>query len=193
MKYINVVDTAKLIRSALKESFPSIKFKVTSKSYAGGASININYVNGPTQKQVESVVKVFEGSYFDGMQDYKGQNYANLDGEEVMFGANFVFVNRKFTSDFLTGIVCDVCNEYKFDNKVSIYVSNYDQSASVNEVAPHDDSAKRGFGPYDIVRLIYQKVGETSLCATEQSKTLARVYSMGDDGYGYGCVGRLAA
>ena len=83
MKYISVVDTAKLIRAALKESFAGVKFSVKSSSYAGGASINISYVDGPTSKQVEYVISVFEGSYFDGMQDYKGQNYANLDGEEV--------------------------------------------------------------------------------------------------------------
>ena len=193
MKYINVVDTAKLIRAALKEAFPTVKFKVNSKSYAGGASINIYYFDGPTSKQVEAIVKVFEGSYFDGMQDYKGQNYANLDGEEVKFGADFVFVNRKISNNLMLGVVCDVQNEYQLDNEVTIYVSNYDQAASISKVAENADSNKRGFLPYDIQRLIYNKVSETSLCATQQSKTLTRVYSMGDDGYGYGCVGRLAA
>jgi len=193
MKYISVVDTAKLIRLALKESFAGVKFSVKSSSYAGGASINISYTNGPTQKQVESVVSVFEGSYFDGMQDYKGQNYANLNGEEVKFGADFVFVKRNLTSDFLTGVVVDVCNEYGLDNEVTIYVSNYDQAASVSNVSDNEDSKKRGFLPYDIQRLIYNKAGETSLCETQQSKTVSSVYSMGDDGYGQGCVGRLAA
>lgn len=193
MKYINCVDTAKLIRAALKESFPNVKFSVNSKSYAGGASITIGYFDGPTSEQVKAVVGVFEGSYFDGMQDYKGQNYANLDGEEVKFGADFVFVNRKVSNDLLLGVVCEVQNQYQLDNEVTIYVSNYDQAASVSKVADNADSAKRGFLPYDIQRLIYNKVGETSLCATQQSKTLTRVFSMGDDGYGYGCVGKLAA
>jgi hypothetical protein len=192
-KYINVVDTAKLVRAALKEAFPAVKFRVTSSSYAGGASINVRYVNGPTQNQVEQVVKVFEGSYFDGMQDYKGSNYANLDGEEVKFGADYVFVNRKYTSDFLTGVIVQVCNEYKFDNEVTVYVSNYDQAASISNVAANADSLSRGFAPYDINRIIQNKVAETSLCNPLPSKTAARVYSMGDDGYGYGCVGRLAA
>lgn len=193
MKYINCVDTAKLIRAALKESFPNVKFSVNSKSYAGGASITIGYFDGPTSDQVKAVVGVFEGSYFDGMQDYKGQNYANLDGEEVKFGADFVFVNRKVSNDLLLGVVCEVQNQYQLDNEVTIYVSNYDQAASVSKVADNADSAKRSFLPYDIQRLIYNKVGETSLCATQQSKTLTRVFSMGDDGYGYGCVGKLAA
>lgn len=193
MKYISVVDTAKLIRLALKESFAGVKFSVKSSSYAGGASIRISYVDGPTVKQVEEVVSVFEGSYFDGMQDYKGQNYANLDGEEVKFGADFVFVNRKLTSAFLTGVIVDVCEEYGLDNEVTVYVSSYDNAASISKVSENADSSKRGFSPYDIQRIICNKVAETSLCDTAVSKTAARVYSMGDDGYGYGCVGKLAA
>jgi len=193
MKYINVVDTAKLIRAALKESFPAVKFSVTSKSYAGGASINIGYFDGPTSEQVEKVVGVFEGSYFDGMQDYKGQNYANLDGEEVKFGADFVFVNRKISGPVMTGIVADTMNFYQLDNEVTIYVSDYSQAASISKVADNDNSLQRGFNAYGIGKLIYQKVSETSFCETQQSKTLTRVFSMGDDGYGYGCVGKLAA
>jgi hypothetical protein len=193
MKYITCVETAKLIRAVLKESFPSIKFSVKSSQYAGGASISIYYNNGPTEQQVKSVISVFEGSYFDGMQDYKGQNYANLNGEEVKFGADFVFVNRYLTSEFLTGVIVDVCNLYGLDNEVTLYVSKCDQSASISNVSENADSKKRGFAPYDIQKLIYSKAGETSLCETQQSKTLKGVYSMGDDGYGYGCVGRLAA
>jgi hypothetical protein len=193
MKYISCVDTAKLIRAVLKESFNGVKFSVTSSQYAGGASITIRYVDGPTSKQVESVVKIYEGSYFDGMQDYKGQNYANLNGEEVKFGADFVFVNRTVSNDLMLGVVCNVQNQYQLDNEVTIYVSQYDQAASISKISENADSLKRGFAPYDIQRLIYNKVGETSLCVTEQSKTAAKVYSMGDDGYGYNCVGRLAA
>lgn len=193
MKYITCVETAKLIRAVLKESFPAIKFSVKSSQYAGGASISIYYNNGPTEKQVKSVISVFEGSYFDGMQDYKGQNYANLNGEEVKFGADFVFVNRYLTSEFLTGVIVEVCNLYGFDNEVTLYVSKCDQSAGISNVSENADSLKRGFAPYDIQKLIYSKAGETSFCESQPSKTVASVYSMGDDGYGYGCVGKLAA
>jgi hypothetical protein len=74
-----------------------------------------------------------------------------------------------------------------------VYVSNYDKAASISNVSENADSKKRGFSPYDIQKLIYSKAGETSLCDAQQSKTLMGVYSMGDDGYGYGCVGKLAA
>ena len=193
MKYISVVDTAKLVRTALKESFPGIKFSVKSSSYAGGASISINYFDGPTNKQVKEIISNFEGSYFDGMIDYKGSCYSNLNGEEVRFCADFIFVNRKLSGPFLTGISVDVCNEYGFDNQVSIFVSSYDNASYVNDVLFNADSAKRGFTPSDIKRIIQCKTDEISLCPTQFSKTVASVFSMGDDGYGQGCVGRLAA
>ena len=62
--YISQVETNKLIRKVLRESFPGVKFSVRGKSYAGGGSTNINWTNGPNEKQVERLVSAFEGSYF---------------------------------------------------------------------------------------------------------------------------------
>jgi hypothetical protein len=187
MQYITCVQTAKLIRAALKESFPTVKFSVTSSQYAGGASINIRYINGPTADQVNQVVKVFEGSYFDGMQDYKGQNYANLDGEEVKFGADYVFVNRSYSADFLEGVAQKVAQDYGIDfNLVTIKTNQY--SGSYIDCPATLTAGGRYFN-----QMVNITMSEVSLADPFPSKTLARVYSMGDDGYGYGCVGRLAA
>ena len=68
-EYIPVAETAKLIRKALAKAFPGQKFGVRSKSYAGGASINVFYVGGPAHHLVEEIAKAFEGSRFDGMID----------------------------------------------------------------------------------------------------------------------------
>jgi hypothetical protein len=187
MKYISVVDTAKLIRAVLKESFAGVKFSVKSSSYAGGASINISYVDGPTSKQVEDVVKVFEGSYFDGMQDYKGQNYANLDGEEVKFGADFVFVRRNLSVGVLTDCAKKVCQNYNIDfSLITIKDSQY-SGAYVD-----CDNKLMAGGRY-FAQAVGLESQETSFCNTAVSNTAGQVYSMGDDGYGYGCVGKLAA
>lgn len=40
-KYLSCAETAKLIRQALKEAFPDMKFGVRSKTYSGGASIDV--------------------------------------------------------------------------------------------------------------------------------------------------------
>ncbi len=41
--YWTVAETAKLIRKALKETFPGQKFSVTTDTYSMGASINVSW------------------------------------------------------------------------------------------------------------------------------------------------------
>jgi hypothetical protein len=178
-QYLSCAETAKMVRAALKESFPGVKFSVKSSVYSGGASINIRYTDGPTYDQVKAVAGMFEGSYFDGMTDYKGSNYGSLDGNEVRFGADFIFINRDFSVAVLESAVKAACEYY-----------GYAMPAITNGV----------YGAYIVDRLDYEtnrrimcKVSETSLCATSRSATLARVGFLGDDGYGYGAVGMLAA
>lgn len=192
-KYLSCAETAKLVRAALKESFPGVKFSVKSSTYAGGASINVAYTDGPSASQVEGITSAFQGSYFDGMTDYKGSNYNSLDGQPVRFGADFIFVNRKFTAPLLTGVVVDVCNKYGFDNEILIDGGGQYFGAYIKEVGPNADSLARGFDTRDIDRIIRQAASEYSMDDAAESATLARVAFMGDDGYGYGAVGRLAA
>lgn len=96
--YYSTADTAKLIRKALKAAFPETVFSVRSKVYSGGSSITVGYTDGPPTHAVEDVVKPFAGADFDGMQDLKTYHNSILDGRPVHFGANFVFVSRKFTN-----------------------------------------------------------------------------------------------
>ena len=70
-EWISCADTAKLIRVALRREFPDTKFGVRSKTYSGGASIDIKWTDGPTRKAVEAVAKSYAGGDFDGMIDLK--------------------------------------------------------------------------------------------------------------------------
>jgi hypothetical protein len=187
MKYISVVDTAKLVRAALKESFAGVKFSVISDSYAGGASINIKYKDGPTEAQVESVISNFKGAYFDGMIDYKGSCYANLNGEEVKFGADFIFVKRNYSVDFLTTVANKVAFAYAVKESFEIVDSVY-SGAYIKGCNQVYLQSNRYFASQ-----VATEAAEVSFCETKQSKTASTVYSMGDDGYGQGCVGKLAA
>jgi hypothetical protein len=47
-QYLSCAETAKLVRAALKESFPGVKFSVKSSTYAGGASIMLPTLTAPT-------------------------------------------------------------------------------------------------------------------------------------------------
>ena len=179
-QYLSCAETAKLVRSALKESFPGVKFSVKSSVYSGGASINVSYVNGPTYDQVKAVVGMFEGSYFDGMTDYKGSNYSSLDGQEVKFGADFIFVNRRFSLELFTDLVANACKYNGYAMPV-VADSQFSGAYIVDQV------------DYDSYNRIMRKIGEYSNDDIAESATLARVGFLGDDGYGYGAVGRIAA
>jgi hypothetical protein len=95
--YVSVADTAKELRKALKAEFPGQKFSVRSHSYAGGASIDVRYVDGPDEGVVKAVADQFSGATFDGMIDLKSYHSSQHNGEEVHWGADFVFVNRDFS------------------------------------------------------------------------------------------------
>lgn len=101
MQYLTVTETAKLVRKALKEAFPGTKFSVRCSQYAGGASMNIGWTDGPSVDQVKAIAGRFEGSYFDGMIDYKGSIYAEMNGEPVQFGGDFIFYQRECTPECL--------------------------------------------------------------------------------------------
>lgn len=186
-KYLSCADTAKLVRQALKEAFPTIKFGVTSKTYAGGASISIRYTDGPTADDVKAIVAAFEGSYFDGMQDYKGQNYAAIDGEEVRFGADFIFVNRKYSLGFLKAVTQAVCGEFGITEPIKIVDNDYG--------AYIENPNNIQIGGYYLEQYVNREAAKAALVEPdlENCKLLKRVTSLGDDGYGYGCTGRLAA
>ena len=75
IRYIPVVDVAKLVRRALKSAYPKTRFRVRSNSYAGGASIHVNWTDGPPEEAVNALVKPYEGGRFDGTIDM--MHYAN--------------------------------------------------------------------------------------------------------------------
>jgi len=60
---------AKIIRDILKKSYPGIKFSVTSKSFAGGDSVRIDWEDGPTYSTIQAIGDQYQMGHFDGMTD----------------------------------------------------------------------------------------------------------------------------
>ena len=118
--YITVTDTAKLIRKALKEAFPGIKFSVRSEG-GRGASIDVRWTDGPAEQQVADVCDRFRGGYFDGSIDYRGTVYALMGGQRVRFGADFVFYRRDYSPAVLARIVDRVAREWGIAATVEQY------------------------------------------------------------------------
>ncbi len=98
-KHFTCAETAKLVRQALRESFPGMKFSVRSQTYSGGASIHISWTDGPNSAQVEAIVDTFKAAYFDGSIDYQGSIHHMLDGQQVHFGADFIFCRREHSDE----------------------------------------------------------------------------------------------
>ena len=141
MKYLSCAETAKLIRQALKQNFPLIKFSVYCKR---GGSINVTWNNGPTTKQVDKIAGQFEGSGFDGMQDlsYPIEHYITKDGtvclaeihhnldhkkfeappdsEKVQFGSRFVFCYRNISPQYTKEVAEKIANDYGLDAQIEI-------------------------------------------------------------------------
>jgi peptidoglycan hydrolase-like protein with peptidoglycan-binding domain len=109
-RYLSCAETAKLVRAALKKAFPGVKFSVRSSTYAGGASIDVGWVDGPTTKEVDSIGKAFQGATFDGMIDLKSYLpntlVANEDGtyEELSYGSDWVSAQRMYSEATLDAV-----------------------------------------------------------------------------------------
>lgn len=105
-KYLTCAETAKLLRANLKASFPGVKFSVRSNTYAGGASIDVSWTDGPTEAEADKVLQHYAGASFDGMIDLKSYHtslIAQEDGSvhEVHHGADFVFGSRTSSDEHL--------------------------------------------------------------------------------------------
>jgi hypothetical protein len=67
--YLTVAETAKLVRAALKKSFPGVKCSIRSKSYSGDASISVDWTNGPAAILVNKITQSYASARFDGSID----------------------------------------------------------------------------------------------------------------------------
>lgn len=131
-QYVSVTDTAKILRGVLKGAFPGVKFSVRSESYSGGASINIQWVDGPITSAVDEVMKPYAGATFDGMIDLKSSVTAMYQGRRVRFGADYIFTYREHSAEFLRAIATVVSDSYDIPapevrshhNRNSYYSSN---------------------------------------------------------------------
>lgn len=74
-RYLTCAESAKLLRAALKAAFPGVKFGVRSHTYAGGASIDVEWLDGPTSADVDAVCNRFKAADFDGMIDMESGRY----------------------------------------------------------------------------------------------------------------------
>lgn len=178
-QYISAVDTAKLVRQALKEAFPGVKFSVRSDG-----SLRVRWTDGPNEDQVKAVINCFRGGYFDGMTDYAGAMYAMFDGVETRFGCDYIFYDRDYS---------DSMNQRAIDAIYRRFEGNFIE-AGIEKPNVHDFKQ----GKYWCTQLpglhhwgnqsVQCEVNATRYKMTDrlkiiESKTAARVTAIRSDGY----------
>lgn len=97
---VDYKDSKKLLVAALKATFPTVKFSIKRH----GGSVDVGWVNGPTQKEVQAVTQKFEGKHTDYTGDYVDPSYHEVEGQSYHYALGFIFVGRDFTEEFLEAV-----------------------------------------------------------------------------------------
>ena len=193
-KSLSCAETAKLVRQALKEAFPGIKFGVRSSTYSMGASISVSWTDGPNNAQVEAVADRFSGSYFDGSIDYKGSVYHMMNGEQISFGADSIHCNRSYSDDSVKTAIDRIfrrfAGNFSTDGIAKPTVEKY-RNGDLWQVQL---SGLHNWGnesvQAEITRALYK---HSDRLAVAQSKTAASVFVTHDDGYSRSCGAGMSA
>ena len=99
---------ANAIRKELKKAFPKTKFSITSKGFAGGDDVNINYIDGPSRQEVEEITKKYQYGHFDGMIDL----YEDSNIREDIPQTKYLFVNRSFSPEVEQIFIKELCEKF---------------------------------------------------------------------------------
>lgn len=153
-----------LVRRALKEAFPVIKFSVKQQR---GSSINVSWTDGPTRGQVDAIIQRFSGGGFDGMQDLAYPITRVFDGARVHFPISHLITNRRLSPGFIQAILPAQLRKWGLEeDAITIEVSTWDGSAGLRKAASTD------FGIYEHIT---RAINKRSTCIPNRSATAARV------------------
>lgn len=158
--YVSATDTAKLVKKALKTEFPGTKFSVRTAKYAGGASLDVHWTEGPTTPKVDAVLKSFEGSEPDTSGDFCDPVTHEKDGQQIQYGADHILTTRMITQATYDTIQSQVLESM---GMTLAQVRNWEQypvPALVLEKANH---FRQGEGSlHDFVRAIAENQDDTA-------------------------------
>jgi hypothetical protein len=91
---------AENIRRELKRLYPKTKFSIRYKSFSGGNSIDVSWVDGPTSASVNAILDKHEYGTFDGMTDcYNHASESDSTWGDVFGSAKYVHASRTHTID----------------------------------------------------------------------------------------------
>ena len=87
--------TAKAIRTELKKEFPLVAFSVRARSFSGGTSVDVEWINGPTYDTVNKIIGKYQYGHFNGMEDI----YENTNSRNDIPQVKYVQIRREVSED----------------------------------------------------------------------------------------------
>jgi len=81
---------AAAIKAELTSLYPHIKFSVKSDSFSMGDSVHVNWTDGPTDSEVNDVIKKYQYGNFNGMEDI----YENTNSRDDIPQSKYVSGSR---------------------------------------------------------------------------------------------------
>jgi hypothetical protein len=119
--WVDAADVAKIIRSILKEHFGQTKFSVRTRKYAGGASIDVGWWDGPTEDEVNYRIKHLQAVSHMDISDYVHRKNTVHDGKVFHSGASHIFCKRKHSRAFLTECAKEVIAEWGIEYDIPTF------------------------------------------------------------------------
>jgi hypothetical protein len=121
---ISAVDTAKLVRKALKAAFPDCKFWVrTDPGLTWFPSLSVYWVDGPNDAEVKAVIGRYEGATFDSITDSWETVYdTDENGNRVQYRIRYASLNRHYSPEAMAEIVATVRQKWNMEQDIEIKV-----------------------------------------------------------------------
>jgi DNA-binding CsgD family transcriptional regulator len=145
---LDAKELAALVRKALKQSFPGVKFSVRTDRYSMGSSVNVSWTDGPTSNQVDEILDIYRDVDGTRNDDTEIMRCNALDGEPVRFGS-YVFGHRQHSDTFIASV-----------KKSVAALSDVERAKFMAALTDHQQDY-----PYTVV----------SLCQRQDSPELSRV------------------
>lgn len=154
-----VKDTAKLVRTELKQHFPGIKFSVRSNSYTGYSSIDIGWVDGPTKSEVQKIVNIFQCKDHDPIVGgYSGNHDTMYNGKLHRFYVDSVMCERNFTEPSIKIMLDKLCKKWGVNPQDFEIITN-SSGAQIKRDYGHEIVKRAGD---DMTTLIWRESQDTS-------------------------------
>lgn len=79
-RQVGLAETAKLVRQALKERWPTHRFGVRIQRHSAGGWITVSWTDGPSVDEVETLTQGFRGQGYDSLSECRTYHDVSVIG-----------------------------------------------------------------------------------------------------------------